>query len=195
VNARRPPSFAQCALVRRGINVTGKNKLLMAELAAIVVQAGCGNVRTYIQSGNMVFRAKTLVARTAGGHGVLPCYCATGFAHKNGTHWSWSPSSKHDNASALTHSPRAHASSNGDSPLSGSWEQIVRTKAQSGRRPGQRQRRRPEARTACRQRRPDRDACAATGQRSHRRDSRRHVRGGQGPTWRTTRLDVRPGCV
>ena len=41
----------------RGINVGGKNKLPMKELAALFVEAGCGDVRTYIQSGNVVFRA------------------------------------------------------------------------------------------------------------------------------------------
>ena len=41
----------------RGINVGGKNKLPMKELAALFVDAGCEEVRTYIQSGNVVFRA------------------------------------------------------------------------------------------------------------------------------------------
>ena len=40
----------------RGINVGGKNKLPMKELAALFVDAGCEEVRTYIQSGNVVFR-------------------------------------------------------------------------------------------------------------------------------------------
>ena len=40
----------------RGINVGGKNKLPMKELAALFVDAGCEDVRTYIQSGNVVFR-------------------------------------------------------------------------------------------------------------------------------------------
>jgi uncharacterized protein (DUF1697 family) len=47
----------------RGINVSGKNTLPMAELTSIFVQAGCKDVRTYIQSGNVVFRAKASVAR------------------------------------------------------------------------------------------------------------------------------------
>lgn len=42
----------------RGINVGGKNKLPMKELAAMFVDAGCNDVRTYIQSGNVLFRAK-----------------------------------------------------------------------------------------------------------------------------------------
>ncbi len=40
----------------RGINVGGKNKLSMKELATLFVDAGCEEVRTYIQSGNVVFR-------------------------------------------------------------------------------------------------------------------------------------------
>ena len=41
----------------RGINVGGKNKLPMADLAAMFREAGCDDVQTYIQSGNVVFRA------------------------------------------------------------------------------------------------------------------------------------------
>jgi uncharacterized protein (DUF1697 family) len=41
----------------RGINVGGKNMLPMKELAAMFVNAGCGDVTTYIQSGNVVFSA------------------------------------------------------------------------------------------------------------------------------------------
>ncbi len=39
----------------RGINVGGKRKLPMAELAKLFVGAGCNDVKTYIQSGNVVF--------------------------------------------------------------------------------------------------------------------------------------------
>ena len=46
----------------RGINVGGKNKLLMSDLAAMFSEAGCDDVRTYIQSGNVVFRADPLLA-------------------------------------------------------------------------------------------------------------------------------------
>ena len=46
----------------RGINVGGKNKLPMKDLTAMFVEAGCGNVRTYIQSGNVVFEAAAGVA-------------------------------------------------------------------------------------------------------------------------------------
>ena len=41
----------------RGINVGGKNMLPMKELAAMFAKAGCEDVVTYIQSGNVVFRA------------------------------------------------------------------------------------------------------------------------------------------
>jgi uncharacterized protein (DUF1697 family) len=38
----------------RGINVGGKNKLPMKDLSAIFVAAGCSDVETYIQSGNVI---------------------------------------------------------------------------------------------------------------------------------------------
>jgi len=41
----------------RGINVGGHHKLPMKDLAAMFAQAGCDDVRTYIQSGNVVFAA------------------------------------------------------------------------------------------------------------------------------------------
>ena len=51
----------------RGINVGGRNILPMKDLAAMFDDAGCGEVRTYIQSGNVVFSAKpTLVQRLPG---------------------------------------------------------------------------------------------------------------------------------
>ena len=46
----------------RGINVGGKNRLLMKDLSAMFNNAGCGDVRTYIQSGNVVFRAGPALA-------------------------------------------------------------------------------------------------------------------------------------
>jgi uncharacterized protein (DUF1697 family) len=42
----------------RGINVGGKNKLLMKELKQCLEKAGFLNVQTYIQSGNLVFELK-----------------------------------------------------------------------------------------------------------------------------------------
>jgi uncharacterized protein (DUF1697 family) len=41
----------------RGINVGGKNRILMADLVACFESAGYEDVRTFIQSGNVVFRA------------------------------------------------------------------------------------------------------------------------------------------
>ena len=41
----------------RGINVGGKNRLPMGDLAQMFVAAGCADVRNYIQSGNVIFRA------------------------------------------------------------------------------------------------------------------------------------------
>ncbi len=48
----------------RGVNVGGNNKLPMTSLAALCEAQGCTGVRTYIQSGNVVFRAN---AKTAAG--------------------------------------------------------------------------------------------------------------------------------
>lgn len=46
----------------RGINVGGKNLLPMLELAALFEAAGCAGVRTFIQSGNVLFAAPAAVA-------------------------------------------------------------------------------------------------------------------------------------
>ncbi len=48
----------------RGINVGGRNKVPMADLRAAFEEAGCSDVRTYIQSGNVVFGASSSVARS-----------------------------------------------------------------------------------------------------------------------------------
>ena len=58
-----------CALLR-GINVGGKNKLPMAELAKLFSESGCRDVRTYIASGNVVFRMSAAKA------GKLPALIA-----------------------------------------------------------------------------------------------------------------------
>jgi len=49
----------------RGINVGGKNPLPMQDLARMFVGAGCQKVRTYIQSGNVIFDAPAGVAKLA----------------------------------------------------------------------------------------------------------------------------------
>jgi uncharacterized protein (DUF1697 family) len=51
----------------RGVNVAGKNRLPMKELAAIFAGAGCRDVRTYIQSGNVVYAAGSALARRVPG--------------------------------------------------------------------------------------------------------------------------------
>lgn len=42
----------------RGVNLAGRNRLPMKELADLLTAGGCEQVRTYIQSGNAVFRAR-----------------------------------------------------------------------------------------------------------------------------------------
>ncbi len=42
----------------RGINVGGRNPIRMPELAAAFTDAGYGDVRTHLQSGNVLFTAK-----------------------------------------------------------------------------------------------------------------------------------------
>ena len=41
----------------RGINLGPKNKILMPDLVEVFTKAGCEDVRTYIQSGNLIFEA------------------------------------------------------------------------------------------------------------------------------------------
>jgi uncharacterized protein (DUF1697 family) len=41
----------------RGVNLAGKNRLAMKDLVPMFIEAGCNNVRTYIQSGNVIFDA------------------------------------------------------------------------------------------------------------------------------------------
>jgi uncharacterized protein (DUF1697 family) len=56
------PTATHVALLR-GVNVGGKNRLPMADLVTLIHEAGGRDARTYIQSGNAVFRAG---ARAAG---------------------------------------------------------------------------------------------------------------------------------
>jgi uncharacterized protein (DUF1697 family) len=51
----------------RGINVGGKNLLPMKDLAEAFVAAGCAQVRTYIQSGNVIFSAPSSSAKQLSG--------------------------------------------------------------------------------------------------------------------------------
>jgi uncharacterized protein (DUF1697 family) len=66
VTSKSPASGVFVALLR-GINVGGKNMLPMKDLVTIFERAGCVEVRHYVQSGNVVFRATaTLAGRIAG---------------------------------------------------------------------------------------------------------------------------------
>lgn len=56
--AARTVGSSYVALLR-GINVGGKNKLPMQDLAGLFREAGCTAVRTYIQSGNVLFSSAT----------------------------------------------------------------------------------------------------------------------------------------
>ena len=47
----------------RGINVGGKNMLPMQDLVAMFTKAGCSEVRSYIQSGNVVFQGGQALAK------------------------------------------------------------------------------------------------------------------------------------
>jgi uncharacterized protein (DUF1697 family) len=62
----------------RGINVGGKNMLPMSDLTAMFVAAGCADVETYIQSGNVVCRARPAVAKK------LPAAVATAILKRSG---------------------------------------------------------------------------------------------------------------
>ena len=46
------------ASIIRGINVSGKNKVIMKDLKTHLEKAGFTNVQTYIQSGNIVFESE-----------------------------------------------------------------------------------------------------------------------------------------
>lgn len=55
-----PESFI--ALLR-GINVSGRNKIPMAELRSLCAELGWSEVQSYIQSGNLLFQASAAPAR------------------------------------------------------------------------------------------------------------------------------------
>ena len=59
----KPPGVHLALL--RGLNVGVKNRLRMSDLSTAFVDAGCCDIHTYIQSGNVVFRATPAVAQGA----------------------------------------------------------------------------------------------------------------------------------
>jgi uncharacterized protein (DUF1697 family) len=73
-----PNRAASYVALLRGVNVGGKNRLPMKALAAMFADAGCGDVRTYIQSGNVVFAAAPALAME------IPALIAAGIAERFG---------------------------------------------------------------------------------------------------------------
>jgi len=53
---RYAPGMDTMVALLRGINVGGKNRLPMQDLRELLTELGCEDVKTYIQSGNAVFR-------------------------------------------------------------------------------------------------------------------------------------------
>ena len=58
--------MARYVALLRGVNVGGNNKLPMKTLAGLFAEAGCEDVKTFIQSGNVVFTAEPKVAAGIG---------------------------------------------------------------------------------------------------------------------------------
>ena len=54
-------------MLLRGINVGGRNTLPMKELVALIEELGCQNIKTYIQSGNVVLRCAPRAASALAG--------------------------------------------------------------------------------------------------------------------------------
>ena len=73
-SAAYPPEVVWAALLR-AVNLGARNKVPMAPLRALFEREGCAGVRTYVQSGNVVFRhpspdADALAAAIADEFGV-----------------------------------------------------------------------------------------------------------------------------
>jgi uncharacterized protein (DUF1697 family) len=77
-DAQDPVGLNWHVALLRGVNVGGKNRLPMKALAAMFADAGCGKVRTYIQSGNVVFAATPALAAE------IPASIAAGIAERFG---------------------------------------------------------------------------------------------------------------
>lgn len=71
------PVSTHVALLR-GVNVGGKNRLPMKDLRAMFALAGCEAVATYIQSGNVVFKARAHLATR------IPTLIASGIEERFG---------------------------------------------------------------------------------------------------------------
>ena len=57
-------SFSTYVVLLRGVMPTGKNKVPMARLREVLAEAGFSNVRTYIQSGNVVLDTHLSITET-----------------------------------------------------------------------------------------------------------------------------------
>ena len=66
----------------RGVNVVGANKLPMKELVAVLERAGFSSVRTYIQSGNVIFESSAGGARALATRIARLVRCKFGFEPK-----------------------------------------------------------------------------------------------------------------
>ena len=64
----------------RGINVGGSHLLPMKELSAVFEKAGCRDVKTYVQSGNVVFRSPMSDASRLSAHLLAAVSAGRGFA-------------------------------------------------------------------------------------------------------------------
>ena len=63
--ASKPTSTSTYIALLRGINVGGRNRLSMNALSTMFEDAGCLSVRTYIQSGNVIFASTPTVSQRA----------------------------------------------------------------------------------------------------------------------------------
>jgi len=111
---RNPHAETWIALLR-GVNVVGRNKLPMKEFTALLEGLGHTKVRTYIQSGNAVFRAAP--ARSKGGREAEAAGIASAIARTIGKRFGFEPGvivlSKQDLARAAAANPFPDAEAEG----------------------------------------------------------------------------------
>ena len=70
-SARRGMRALGCAdreliALLRGINIGSRNRIAMGDLRELITDAGYGDVRTYLQSGNVVLSTRRSAARRRG---------------------------------------------------------------------------------------------------------------------------------
>ena len=65
------PQARPCIVLLRGINMPKRNRIAMPVLRDVLAGAGFGNVRTYVQSGNVVLSTAKSPAVVAGECGAL----------------------------------------------------------------------------------------------------------------------------